>query len=244
VADEGSFPDAAARPYQIPYRSLTPRRAECTNLLVPVCLSASHVAYGSLRMEPVYMALGQAAGLAAVQAIRTGTAVQEIAVPELQARLRSQRAVLELAQAAGVPAARFDGTVVDDAMAVFVGTWTASGFGQPIEGGSRHDANADKGAKSARFAIQVTNPGEYVVRLAYLAASNRATNVPVTVEQGGSRWDRKVNQRLAPEVDGHFVELGRVRIQDRSPVVVTIGNAGTDGFVSVDAVQVLPVAPR
>ncbi|MCX7008237.1 MAG: FAD-dependent oxidoreductase [Kiritimatiellaeota bacterium] len=96
VADEGSFPNAPAKPYQIAYRSVTPREAECANLLVPVCLSASHVAYCSLRMEPVYMALGQASGVAAVMALRGGWAVQEVDVPALQAKLRDQKQVLAL----------------------------------------------------------------------------------------------------------------------------------------------------
>lgn len=95
VRDEGSFADTPSKPYQIPYRSITPRREECENLLVPVCMSASHVAFCTLRMEPVFMALGHAAGLAAVQALRNGQAVQAIDVGALQARLREQKAVLE-----------------------------------------------------------------------------------------------------------------------------------------------------
>ena len=244
VMDEGAFPDAPARPYQIPYRSLTPRRSECENLLVPVCLSASHVAYCSLRMEPVYMALGQAAGLAAVQALRTGRAVQEIAVPELQAKLRVQKAVLELPHAAGVSAAKFAGLVVDDALAVCEGVWVASGFGQPIEGSSRHDGNAGKGSKSARFEVRVATAGEYAVRLAYVAAENRATNVPVTVAWGGQVATRRVNQRQVPAIEGHFAELGRFSLAPASPVIVTVSNAGTDGFVSVDAVQVVATPLR
>lgn len=95
VRDEGSFPDDPVKPYEIPYRSLTPRREECENLLVPVALSASHIAYCSLRMEPVYMALGHASGVAASMAAKDGTAVQAIDVPALQATLRRQKAVLE-----------------------------------------------------------------------------------------------------------------------------------------------------
>ncbi len=96
VIDEGSFPDAKTNPYEISYRVLTPKRAECENLLVPVCMSASHIAYCSLRMEPVYMALGHAAGVAAVSAIRTGRSVQEIDLPALQAKLRAQKQVMSL----------------------------------------------------------------------------------------------------------------------------------------------------
>jgi hypothetical protein len=68
----------AVPPYPIPYRSLTPRREDAENLLVPVCLSASHVAFGSVRMEPTLMMLGEAAGTAAAQAARHGIPVQEV----------------------------------------------------------------------------------------------------------------------------------------------------------------------
>jgi hypothetical protein len=73
--------------YRIPYRAITPRQTECSNLLVPVCLSASHVAILSLRMEPVYVILGQSAGVAAALAVKTGTPVQRVDYPTLKTRL-------------------------------------------------------------------------------------------------------------------------------------------------------------
>jgi hypothetical protein len=81
-------------PYQVPYRALLPRYAECDNLIVPVCLSASHVAFASLRMEPQYMILGHAAGVAAALAARDRVAVQHVGVRELQQTLAGQRQVL------------------------------------------------------------------------------------------------------------------------------------------------------
>lgn len=60
-------------PYPISYRSIIPKEEECKNLLVPVCLSASHIAYGSIRMEPVFMVLAQSAAIAAAEAINTGS---------------------------------------------------------------------------------------------------------------------------------------------------------------------------
>jgi hypothetical protein len=80
--------------YGIPYRSLVPRREEAANLLVPVCLSASHVAFGSVRMEPTLMLLGHAAGVAAAQAARRGVAVQDVDVVALQDDLRAAGQVL------------------------------------------------------------------------------------------------------------------------------------------------------
>ncbi len=84
VKNEGNVEVGGFKPYPIAYRALTPRRTECTNLLVPVCLSASHIAYGSIRMEPVFMVLGQSAALAAVMAMDRGVSVQEVPVDLLQ----------------------------------------------------------------------------------------------------------------------------------------------------------------
>jgi hypothetical protein len=94
VRNEGDM-QVAVKPYQIPYRVMLPRRAEVTNLLVPVAFSASHVAYSSVRMEPQYMILGQAAGVAAKMAIEAHATVQEIDTSALTAKLRAQGAVLE-----------------------------------------------------------------------------------------------------------------------------------------------------
>jgi len=87
VKNEGNVEVSGGVPYPVSYRSLTPKRDECTNLLVPVCLSASHIAYGSIRMEPVFMATGQAAGVAA--AIAGRGAVQDLDVAGLQDILKN-----------------------------------------------------------------------------------------------------------------------------------------------------------
>ena len=83
-------------PYAIPYRCLVPRREHATDLVVPVCVSASHVAFSSLRMEPTYMLLGSAAGLAAAQAARRDVAVQDVDVRALQQSLQDKGQVLAL----------------------------------------------------------------------------------------------------------------------------------------------------
>ena len=95
VENEGDVQVGGFPPYPISYRSLTPKAGQCGNLLVPVCLSASHIAYGSIRMEPVFMVLGQTAAMAAGLAIEEGVPVQGIQYGELRRRLLAAGQVLE-----------------------------------------------------------------------------------------------------------------------------------------------------
>lgn len=88
----------AVQPYEISFRAILPRPGEATNLLVPVCLSASHVAYSSVRMEPQYMMIGQAAGVAASLAIKGKEPVQQVPIDQLQAILRRDKSILHLDQ--------------------------------------------------------------------------------------------------------------------------------------------------
>ena len=97
--NEGDVGVRPLRPYGIAYGSLTPKREEVTNLLVPVCVSASHIAFGSIRMEPVFMILGQSAATAAAIAIRRGIPVQDIDYAELRARLIQDGQILEFTPA-------------------------------------------------------------------------------------------------------------------------------------------------
>jgi hypothetical protein len=92
--NEGNM-EVAVTPYQIPYRIVLPKKSQATNLFVPVCFSASHVTYSTLRMEPQYMIIGQAVGVATKMALEKKIAIQEIDAAALSAKLKSQRAVFE-----------------------------------------------------------------------------------------------------------------------------------------------------
>jgi len=82
-------------PYPIDYLAIVPQRGECGNLLVPVCVSASHIAYGSIRMEPVFMILGHSAAAAACLSIDNACPVQDLPYPVLREELKKEGQVLE-----------------------------------------------------------------------------------------------------------------------------------------------------
>jgi len=87
VQNEGDIGVKPKKPYSISYGTIIPKKQECENLLVPVCVSSSHTAFGSIRMEPVFMILGQSAATAAVLAIEEDIAVQDLLYEKIQKRL-------------------------------------------------------------------------------------------------------------------------------------------------------------
>jgi hypothetical protein len=99
VQNEGDIGVSTNGPYQISYGSLVPKKGQAANLLVPVCVSSSHIAYGSIRMEPVFMILGQSAATAAVMAIDAGIPVQDVPYDKLRTRLLADGQVLEYSAA-------------------------------------------------------------------------------------------------------------------------------------------------
>lgn len=96
VKNEGNVEIGGFKPYSISYRSIVPKRTECTNLLVPIALSSSHISFGSIRMEPVFMVLGESAATAAVHAISEKTAIQDIDYKQLRKALLAKGQILEL----------------------------------------------------------------------------------------------------------------------------------------------------
>jgi hypothetical protein len=244
--NEGDF-QVGVRPYAIPYRSLIPKPKECTNLLVPVCMSASHVAYGTVRMEPVYMILGHACGVAASLAHRGQTTVQEVPVERLVSRLAEQGSVLRPEQVAGATKAggldptKLEGIVVDDRAAEKFGEWVDSSTIGPFVGdGYIHDGGKRDGQAYVTFKAKLPKAGKYEVRLYSTPASNRATNTYVEVHTTFGAVILRVDQRKPPQ-DGKSIVLGTFSFQADGTDWIVVRNSGTDGYVIVDAVQFIPV---
>ena len=238
--NEGDIQINPGGPYPVDFGAILPKRAECENLLVPVCLSSSHIAYGSIRMEPVFMILGQSAATAAALALERGCAVQDVDYDALAARLTADGQVLRAAGDAGAAYVSLDelaGVVVDDTAAELTGPWRPSGVRRGVHRGYLHDGGRGDGACRGTFRAELA-PGRYRVELGYVEHANRAANVPVEVRCSDRVHRYTVNQRRRPN-DGTFHVLGELGLT--GPVSVVVTNEGVDGYVILDAVRFTPI---
>jgi len=241
VRNEGDVQVPLRKPYPIDYGAIIPKKAECGNLLVPVCVSSSHIAFGSIRMEPVFMILGQSAATAAAMAIEEDVAVQDLPYGQLRERLLADGQQLGKPSSPPLAVEALKGIVVDDAQADIEGAWSNSNSIPPFVGaGYRHDGAGANGPCAITFAAELPGPGRYEVRLAYSHSRNRATKVPVAVHHRSGVEVIKVNQRKPPDIGGVWVSLGSFDFDRRAEVVIS--NESADGHVIADAVQFLPLA--
>jgi len=241
-------------PYHVPYRAILPKPDQCSNLLVPVALSCTHVGISSLRIEGTWMVVGQGAGVAAAIAADEGIAVQAVAYPKLRKRLLAQNQVLDLPVLPDKPAenasvhqsidpSNLRGIVLDDADAQLVGHWARSTNFKPYVGrGYIHDDRKADGKSVATFRFTAPKAGRYEIRMAYSAHPTRAKNVPIAITSGKHRATLAVDQ-TAPLASGkNFRAVGAVQLAADVDTVLTVSNSGTNGFVIVDAIQVMPLS--
>jgi len=238
VRNEGNVQVGGFPPYPVSYQSIVPKKGEADNLLVPVCLSASHIAYGSIRMEPVFMVLGQSAATAAAQAIDAGSAVQDVDYAKLRARLLADKQVLEAPanlSKGDLDPAQLEGIVIDNQFATVSPAWKGARAGSPRLGPAYfYDLDARDGRATARFDVDVKQAGRYRVKLLHPVDAKNASNVPVEISAEGKTFRATVNERkpadwLGPfDLPAHFT--------------VTIANKAANGIVTVDGLQVAPEA--
>lgn len=246
VQNEGDVQVSPGGPYLISYRSIIPAKGQATNLSVPVCLSSSHIAYGSIRMEPVFMILGQSAATAAVQAIRTGMDLQSLPFAALREQLLKDGQVLDLPPQVPkkevLSRSNLKGVVKDDSDAKLLGFWTHSAStGKFVGIAYLHDGDMEKGEKSVTWTLTAPKSGNFDLRLSYTANPNRATNVPVSVSVNGDVTESVVNQQKPADLDGAFHSLLKLTLKQGDEISVVVSNRNTDGHVIADAVQLLPL---
>jgi len=135
---------------------------------------------------------------------------------------------------------KLPGIVIDAGAVKQVGRWVTSTYARPyVLDGYIHDGNDGKRQKSVVFTPAVAEAGTYEVRIAYVPFTNRATNTPVTITTPQGSKVILVNQRLTPEIDNLFHKLGEFQLPAGRKTNIIIENKDTDGYVVVDAIQLI-----
>ena len=212
VKNEGNVEEKIPGPWPIPYRSIVPSRKECDNLLVPVCVSSSHIAFGSLRMEPVFMSLGQVAGLAAVMSIKHGIPVQDVSARDLMSKL-----ALDPLQDGSTP-----DLFMDDAQVDVPSGWTRvksnRGYGPTFLESSVPGA-------SVTFGARVPSPGVYEM-YSYV---NLVDNIEPVTRYNVDGASVTVDSREIPlkgQMKGDWAPLGTFELSDSVSITVSGGDSG------------------
>ncbi len=245
---EGSIGGTPPYPYPVSYRSIVPRSTECQNVFATFALSASHVAFASCRMEPVFMMTSQSAGTAAAFAIDDNVPVQQVSYPKLSAQLRADGQLLAWATAA----VSTNGIILDQGGpgTANSGGWTAGANAGGWNGDYWHDGAANKGSRWVSYTPTLPTNGTYEVYAWWVESSNRATNTPYDVVHAAGTTRVLVNQKVS---SGGWFKLLTTNFNAGTSGSVTIRNDGTaagtyciaDGirFLGIGGAAVLPAPP-
>lgn len=232
--NEGNVEVGGFGPYPISYRSLVPKEKECTNLLVPVCLSATHIAYGSIRMEPVFMVLAQSSAIAAAMAIDSRKSVQQIDVSKLQAKLKADPLVN----------GRTPEILVDneDGKHVSVkGNWKSvkkGGYGP-----SFLTFGGDKNGGSVTFTPEIPVSGDYQIYVYFPKVAKPASEIRLSVQSGSETRNLSVLEKdivVEGQTSGEWYHVGKFNLPKGNASAVSISSEGASGAVVADAVLFVP----
>jgi len=232
VKNEGDVQIGGFGPYPVSYHSITPKCNECTNLLVPVCLSASHIAYGSIRMEPVFMVLSQSAAQAAIYAIDHRTAVQNVNVDDIK------KALLNNPLANGST----PDIIVDDndKMCVTIqGSWSTgkNGYGPTVLNSDTIQATP----KSVKYNPEIKKAGEYNVYI-YSSSDNKK---PFQINVFDGKQDKKITidpatLQVEGQTSGEWIPLGKYALPVGRSVYVKVSTIHPNDGIHADAVLFVP----
>lgn len=234
VKNEGNVEVGGFGPYPIAYRSLTPKNAECGNLLVPVCLSATHIAFGSIRMEPVFMVLAQSSATAAVMAIDAGVDVQKIDVAALQQQLKrnplAHGSIFEI--------------LVDNSDSSNVevrGSWASQ-----KRGGYGPDflvLEAGQSPASVKFTPEIPKAGKYQGYIYIPKTAELSSTTLVIVNDGKRNHGISIKEsdiRVEGQTSGEWVSLGTYKLPAGKKSFTQVSNKDADGKIIADAVIWVP----
>jgi len=232
VKNEGDVQIGGFGPYPVSYRAIIPKQNECTNLLVPVCLSASHIAYGSIRMEPVFMVLSQSAAQAAIYSIDHHISVQNVDVKAIKKVLLNN----PLANG-GTPDILVDDN--DKSHVTIQGNWLTgkNGYGPTVLNGDTSQATS----KSVTYSPEIKKAGRYDVYI-YSSSDNKK---PFQINVFDGRQGKKITidpatLQVEGQTSGEWIPLGKYSLPiGRSAWVKVSTIHPTDG-IQADAVLFVP----
>lgn len=236
--NEGNVEIGGFGPYPIAYGSLVPKEKECTNLLVPVCLSATHIAYGSIRMEPVFMVLAQSSAVAAVMAIDSKKSVQRIDIAKLQAKLKTDPLVN-----GKTPEILVDN---EDNNVSIKGNWQPvkkGGYGPSFLATSESGLNGG----TVTFTPEIAAPGNYQIYVYFPKVAKPASEIKLSVQAGSETKNISVLEKdiiVEGQTSGEWYHLGKFNLPKGNASSVNISAEGASGAVAADAVLFVPVAGR
>jgi len=232
VKNEGNVEVGGFPPYPISYRALVPQKKEVNNLLVPFCMSASHIAYGSIRMEPVFMVLAQSAAIAACLSIDENKGVvQDVNVAKIQDIFKNN----PLADGS-VPDIVVDNN--DKGNVILTGDWK-------LEGGKAYGSNFlsdnSKGVqyKSIKYKPNIIQKGEYEVFVFYPKMDDITTQTSITIFDGYEQNEKLITAKdiiIEGQTSGEWVSVGNYNFPEGKNGYVEISNKNSDGRVIADAV--------
>jgi len=233
VKNEGNVEVGGFPPFPISYRAIIPKKNEVTNLLVPVCLSASHIAYGSIRMEPVFMVLGQSAAVAACLAVDEKQSVQAIRADQIQAVLTKNP--------------KADGRKADvwidsreDAVR-YTGEWKderKGGYGSAYKIAAHPEV-----LSTARFHAKDLKSGVYEVYSYFPKLKGESATIAFTLFDGKREQKKMIDLKeikIEGQTSGEWLPLGELRIKSGKRAYVEISNAGADGIVAANNILFVP----
>ena len=232
--NEGNVEIGGFGPYPIAYGSLVPKEKECTNLLVPVCLSATHIAYGSIRMEPVFMVLAQSSAIAAVMAIDSKKSVQQVDIAELQAKLKADPLVN-----GKTPEILVDN---EDSNVSIKGNWQPvkkGGYGPSFLATSESDRNGG----NVTFTPQIAAPGSYQIYVYFPKVAKPASEIKLSVQAGSETKSISVLEKdivVEGQTSGEWYHVGKFNLPKGNASSVNISAEGASGAVAADAVLFVP----
>ena len=235
VKNEGNVEVGGFPPFPISYRAIVPQRNEVSNLLVPVCLSASHIAYGSIRMEPVFMVLAQAAGIAATLAIDQNKAVQQVTAKDIEARYdRNPKG----------DGRRADVLIDsrDEEYVTLTGRWEKrdkGGYGRQFQ-----VATDNAVLSTARFTAKKMDGGKYDVYTYFPRLRESATAFTYVLSDGNTERMKAIDLsavQIEGQTSGEWLHLGIVQVDNGGTSYVEVNNEGANGVIAANAVLYVPI---